>query len=124
MQKNTYLVDAQKMLKKQGYYTVFRDSNILEMCFNKQSMPFAFLVIEDEQFPGIIISFASDFHEVMLASDITITLMHIIPIAVGEPFYIDKSGNTYWGEEAEIRFSFETNPEWLEKSGSPSKELH
>jgi hypothetical protein len=124
MKKNPYLEQAAKMLKKQKMYTKFRDENLLEISQDKESKVFCFLTIEKEQFPGMIISLAFDYHETYVVADMVINLMHIAPVALGEAFYRSKNGNLYWGTDAAFHFALECDSQIIRDIEPVSKDLH
>lgn len=124
MEKNKYLAQAEKMLKKQKYHTYFPDENMLEVSRDKNSKPFAFLIIEKEQFPGIVLSLALDFHQTYIVADMTINLMHIAPLALGEPFYRSVNGTLYWDTAAQLYFEMEFNKEMLNNLEPVNDTLH
>jgi hypothetical protein len=124
MKKNTYLVAAEKMLKKQKMFTTFVDENILEVCLNKSEKPFAFLLIEEEQFNGVVVCLALDFHQTYIVADLIINLMHIAPVALGEAFYRSVNGNLYWNEEAQLHFELEYNKDLLDDLPTINDTMH
>lgn len=124
MKKNSYLEAADKMLKKQKYHTKFRDENLLEIAMDKKEKVFAYLAIEQDQFPGIIMSLAYDFGETYVIANLTIDLMHLVPVTLGEPFFRSKNGTLYWGTDAAKYFALEFNNQFLKEVEPVSKDLH
>lgn len=124
MKKNNYLVAADKMLKKQKMFTTFVDENILEVCLNKSEKPFAFLIIEEDQFNGVVVCLALDFHQTFIVADLVINLMHVAPVATGEAFYRSNTGELYWNEEAQLYFEMEYNSDLLDELPTINDTLH
>jgi hypothetical protein len=108
MKKNPYLERAAEMFKKQKMHTRFADENLLEVATSRGEKVFCFLIVEEKQFPGIIVSLAYDFHDTYIVADMMINLFYITPCALGETFYRAKDGTLYWGEEAAFRYELET----------------
>jgi len=124
MKKNPYLQTAAKRFKKQSLYPVFRDENVLELSLDKKSHPFAFLTVERDQFPGIIMSLAYDFSDAYLTADITLFLMHVCPVALGEAFYRSKDATLYWGEDASFRYALENDDKLIKELPVYNDNLH
>lgn len=98
--KNKLLVSAQKCLP-QDVISSFQDENILELTFDENGRPFAFLIVEKDFPHSIIISFAADFYNVMLASRLSIDLAKVADVQLGEEFFISiQDQKLYWGDEA------------------------
>ncbi len=123
MKKHPYLKQAEKLLSPR-FFVEFLDENIAAIAFEEGFEPFAHIVIEPSQFDGIILSWALDFNEVTLASDITINLMHCASLALGEVFYYSKSGNIYWNEQAEEQFGMEQDSDLLIDLVPPTVSVH
>lgn len=115
MSKNTYLISAEAMLMNDEYFVEFKDDNVLELSLSKEEKPFAFIVIEKDQFPGFIVCISLDFLDCYIIANLMINLMHIAPVALGEGFYRANDGILYWDEDAIGQFELEKNPELLEK---------
>lgn len=114
MKKHPYLKQAEKLLSPR-FYVNFLKGNVATISFEEGWDAFAHLVIEPDQFDGIILSLSLDFNEPNLVADITISLMHCANLALGETFYCSKAGNTYWGDDASEQFEIEKNPEILKE---------
>lgn len=119
--KNEYLLSAQQMLKKQGYHTAFRDANLLEVSQSRKDYPFLYLVIEKDQFPGIAMCISLDFNETYVIADLTIKLMHIAPVALGEIFYRSNDGKLFWSDDAIEYFTLENDKDFLKNLSPLSK---
>lgn len=100
MAKHEYLQVVRDLFKKQKLFARFRDNNSLEISLNNKSLPFAFLVIDDEQFHGIILSLTVEPIDASLIAELTVNLIHIAPLAMGETFYITRDGGCHWGDNA------------------------
>lgn len=115
MNKHPLLVSANAMLKRQGLHTTFKEENLLAVSLNKKTKEILYLVIEEQQFPGIVISLAIDCFQALVIADIIINLIHLAPVAMGEPFYRSNSGVLYWDEDAIEYFDLECNPELMQQ---------
>lgn len=124
MKKNVYLAKAATMLKKNGHTTRFLDENILEVSTSKNAPAFAYLAIEKDQFPGIIVSFSYGFTETYIVADLIINLFYICPVALGEAFYQSSTRDLYWGEEAAFYFMLEHDNTLLEDIEPVSDHKH
>jgi hypothetical protein len=124
MKKNPYLDAASKIFKKQKMHSQFRDENILEVSQDKGSKVFAILILEEKQFPGILVSLSYDYSEIYVVAEMVINLMHLSPCALGEAFYRSKNGNLYWGVDAAFHYTLECDQQVIEDIVPVSKDLH
>jgi len=111
MIKHPYLKLAEKSLKNE-YHINFIDKNILEVALDKDSDPFAFLVVEQE-FDGVLLSLSHDFPETYIVASLTILLMRNTNVALGEPFYRSRNGDLYWGPMGFEQFMMEHDSDLL-----------
>jgi hypothetical protein len=109
MKLHPHLKTTKKRLENQGYLVSAKEDFVLEVAIDDETLPFCFILVDGETFDGIILSLAADFPFSDVAADIAINLMHVAPVAVGESFYIDDMGDTFWGDEAKKRSSVQRN---------------
>lgn len=124
MAKHIFLKAAAKNLNAQKLHLSWIDDNLIEVSENKNSKVFAFLVIEEKQFHGIVVSFALDFYDVYRTADLVISLMHTCPVALGEAFYRSNDGELHWSEDATSYFTLEHDNKLLKDLIPPNKSLH
>jgi len=105
MKLHPHLKIVKQRLESQSYIVGVKEETILQVCMEDDQIPFCFILVDIDTFHGIIVSFAADFPFSNIAADIAINLMHVAPVAVGESYYIDSTGETFWGEEAIIQNS-------------------
>ena len=113
MKKHPHLKKVEAKLSSQ-YHFEFLDSNILTVSVDKGFSPFAHLVVDESQYPGIIMSLSVDFPESFIVADLTLSLMHVCPITLGEVFYRSNGGDLYWDLDAHFQYDIESNSDLLE----------
>jgi len=86
------------------YYFESPNKNILKVSDSSQNLPFAIIVIEKSR---PVVSFTFDFVDALKIADFTVGLMHISPIDLAESFWITKTGDVLWGEEAMARMEID-----------------
>lgn len=124
MKKHPYLENANKLLKNL-FYIKFIDKNVCEVRYEKNTAPFAFLIIEENQgFDGIGLSIALDCNDTYAVAELTITLMHVAPVALADPFFIANNGDLHWNDSALEQWQLETDHDILKDLTPISKEKH
>lgn len=119
---NAALKKIQKRLKK--FFTYFKHNDILVVSEDKADLPFAYVIMDEEGYPGIaLISYAVNFPYPVKVANFALEINGLMPVAIAESFFIAQTGNTYWGEEAEKVFEME-NLIPLEEIDPLSKDLH
>jgi len=118
MHINPHLLAIQKTCD--NLYSYFKDPNVLVFSEDKQSLPFCYVII-DENFPGkIVVSFSINAPSVSLAVNMALEINNLSPVALTEEFYIASNGQTYWGEEAAKMYAIDTQID-LENSEAINK---
>ena len=112
MKKHLLLNKVVSKLSNQFHFD-FLNGNVLTVSLDADDIAFAHLIVDEDQYPGIILSLAIDFPEAYIASDLTLSLMHICPIALGEVFYLSRGGNMFWSEDAHSQCDIENNSDLL-----------
>jgi hypothetical protein len=103
---NKHLKLAQESLESK-FYCLFREKNVLEISLDKEDLPFLFLVTENPEI--ILMSFSIDFDNAAVAAQIALELNDITKVAVAENFFMSKSGEVFWEEEALLKFMEESS---------------
>lgn len=112
MKKHPYLKLIEKSLKPE-YFLNFNHENIMTVSMEKGTLPFAFLMVDD-QFDGVVMSLSYDFPETFVVASLTIQLMRCCNVAMGESFYFNRSGNLLWDDQALEMFMLEHDADLLE----------
>lgn len=99
---NSYLEKAKEMLNNK-FFCLFRDNNVMEVSLDKNDLPFLFLVTEKEDL--ILMSFSIEFDNAALAAQLALELNDITTTAVAEDFYISKTGEVYWDDDAIMQYT-------------------
>jgi hypothetical protein len=98
--QHKHLVKAQKYLKH--YFTYFKDDNILVVAEDKNSLPFAYVIIEDQNYPNIfLLSLDVSYLQMVKAINFTLLLNKIKEVKLVDGFFIAQTGITYIGDDAE-----------------------
>lgn len=92
-----------KSLLEEQFYCTFRDNNVLEVSVDEEDVPFLFLIVEKPEV--ILMSFSIDFSNAALAAQLAISLKTLANVLVAENFYLSKSGEVFWADEAIIQYS-------------------
>lgn len=124
MAKDIKLKSAKKALQSLGFNVEYQSDNSLVAYYGEDNVPFLFIIHSPEDFPGLIMNTAIDYINVQEAIDITIDLMHICPVAVGEQFYFNNKGELSTGEHALMHFEAENMTNGLLNMETTSKEYH
>lgn len=106
MKKHPYLQQALKVLKPE-FHVEFIDYNIITIATDKNSPAFANAVVDPTAYDGIILSLSLDYSECYVVAELVISLMYCCPIIMGEGYYVSKSGDTYFGQEAFLQHQME-----------------
>lgn len=104
MNKN---LDKAKKVLANTYFVEEKDENIISLSPSNESLPFAYLLYDDDYPNTIILSFAVDYPDATASADLVLTLIHICKVAVGEPFFCDNGFNMHWGEDAYQKFELQ-----------------
>lgn len=113
------LKSAEAIFQKRGMYVENPDKACIAVSNSMDELPFLYLIDNKDEFNGFIISLAVDYINTYEILDITLSLLNISPMALGEKFYINPNGDTYWGEEAEHAFILDNLK--VENMEGPSK---
>ncbi len=98
---NKHLEKAKKLLNTK-FYCKFRNENALDISLDKKSLPFLFLVVQDDDL--ILMSFSVDFNEASVAAQIALELNAITSTGIAESFYMSRDGQLLWDAEAYAEF--------------------
>lgn len=112
-----------KSIKLPNYFTYFKENNILAISEDKSSLPFAFLIIEDEYKDLILLSISLTADPV-LSADIALQASLFNEIMLIEAFYVSEvDGMTYFGNEATRQYNLENEIDLMQIE-SPSSQFH
>lgn len=112
MKSHPHLIQAKKILSHR-FYVNFIDKNICIVALDKKTQPFAHLVVEQASFDGIGLSLAFDYDDTFAVAELVISLMHVAPVALADPFYQSKSGDLYWNDAALEQYQLECDSDIL-----------
>lgn len=124
MAKDVKLKNAKKSLQSLGFNVQYQSDKSLCVYYGEDNVPFLFIIHDVSEFPGLILNTAIDYINVPEIIDITIDLMHVCPLAVGEQFYFNKKGELTTGEHALLQYEAENVPGALINMETKSKEFH
>jgi hypothetical protein len=101
------LKKVQKKLKQ--YFSYFKHDNILVISEDKTVLPFAYLIIDENNYRGyMLLSLAVDYPYSEKAVELALIANLVRPVALSEQFFIAQSGTTYIGKDAHKQFQIET----------------
>lgn len=116
-----YLAKVQKKLKKQKLYSSSPFPNVLLVSEDKKSSHFAYLIVEEETFNGIIISLAIDYPDSCTVAELVMNCMYTAPSLLGEKFFVNQHGDIFWNEDSQMAMDFELdNPNAKDKFTLPN----
>lgn len=101
------LKSAEAIFQKRGMYVESPNKKCISVSVNVDDLPFLYLIHDNKDFNGLIMCLAVDYIDTYELLDLTIGLINLAPIALGEKFYISPEGSTYWGEEAAQAFTLD-----------------
>lgn len=105
--ENKYLKKVQKHLK--GYFSYFKHNDILVISEDKSVMPFAYIMSDEVNYPGILLlSLAIDFPFSEKAVDLALKANRVLPVAISDKFFVSQMGTTYIGDDADKYYEIET----------------
>lgn len=99
-------LQAAKSILDEKFFCLFREANVLEVSLDKEDLPFLYLVTEDPEL--ILMSFSVDFDNASVAAQIALLLDDITDTGVAESFYIAKTGEVHWEDDALITYAQES----------------
>lgn len=124
MTKDIKLKAAKKSLINLGFNVEYQSDKSLVVYYGEDNVPFLFIIHDTDEFPGLILNVAIDYFNTLEMAEITVDLMHVARVAVGEQFYFNKAGILTTGEHAVLAFEAENVPNSLINMETKSKEFH
>lgn len=107
---NYLMLKAKKELKKKGLFCYFKNNNILVVSEDKATMPFLYVIWDDENYPkNFMLSLAVDYPKASTVAHVVILLNAFCKVLITEDFYISKLGSTHWGEDAHALYAYDTH---------------
>lgn len=120
--KDTRLKKAKKLLQDYGYVVEYQNNTSMTVHYSDEKDPFLYIVLDTNEFPGFILNWSLTFINSSESCGITIDLMNIEKVALGEPFFVNSTGNLFTGEHALLQFEMELTD--LSSLPTDSKEHH
>jgi hypothetical protein len=105
--ENKDLLKLQKSIPH--FFSYFKEENVLAISDNKDKLPFAFVINDDEYKFHLLLSIAIDYPNAEKAVELALYTNKIKPAAITESFYISQNGTTYTGDEAYKYWSIDLN---------------
>lgn len=107
---NTYMLKAEKELKKKNLFCYFKNDDILVVSEDKATLPFIYILWDEINYPkSFLLSIAVDCPRANTVAQICLTLNSISKVLITEDFYIAKLGSTHWGDDAHALYMYDTN---------------
>ena len=120
MTLNVYITKAKHLLEK-SFYVEIKHKNIISVSQSKQSLPFLYVLYDPKYSHTILMSFATDLHDPVLAATVALELSDIgYPLKITESFYIDTMNNMSWGEDAFDKYELDIHAEEYIKYDPPN----
>ena len=113
--------ELERYLIKQGFHTESVKNSVLTIAIDELDTPFMFVLENFEGHKGLVLSVAVDFFDCALAMELTIAIMHLAPVVMGESFYCTDEG-IYYGAEAQRMYNL--NNLNLAELDVTSKDVH
>lgn len=119
--KNKNLIVLQTALK--NYFTYFKTKDVLAVCDDNSSLPFAYLIFNKKNKPNLLLSLAIDYANSMSVANLVLIISPFHNVLIGEPFYFSQVDHKiYFNDSAYVQRNLELLP--LDKMVPISNGLH